>query len=61
MNDYTDVRSITYHRNPTKAEIKWGAGATHYKDFHPQDCKKMDGTLKKWLVCPFDGLRYYKG
>ena len=27
------VTVITYHRKPTMSEIKWGYGATHYRDF----------------------------
>jgi hypothetical protein len=50
---------ITYHREPTKAEIKFGHGATHYKDFPLSQCTKKDGNYKKWLICPIDGLRYY--
>lgn len=49
-----------YHRQPTQAEIKFGEGATHYKDFNASICKKPNGDFKKWLVCPIDGLRYYK-
>lgn len=51
--------TITYHRPPTKAEIKFGEGATHYKDFDMDFCLKPDGNYKKWLKCPIDGLRYY--
>ena len=51
--------TITYHRKPTKAEIKFGHGATHYKDFTLTQCTKPDGNYKKWLICPIDGLRYY--
>jgi hypothetical protein len=53
-------RQITYHRPPTKGEIRSGYGATHYKDFNPYLCAKKDGSLKKWFVCPEDGLRYYR-
>jgi hypothetical protein len=53
------IKTITFHRNPTEYEIKFGYGAIHYKDFDVKDCLKKDGTLKKWLVCPVDGLRYY--
>lgn len=51
---------ITYHRNPTIGEIKFGEGAIHYKDFDRETCwnYKKDQP-KKWLYCPFDGLRYY--
>jgi hypothetical protein len=52
--------TITYHRNPTKYEIKFGEGAIHYKEFTLDECwndKKDD--FKRWLICPVDGLRYY--
>ncbi len=51
--------TVTYCRKPTAAEIKFGHGATHYKDFPLSQCTKKDGNYKKWLVCPVDGLRYY--
>jgi len=51
--------TITYHRQPTKAEIKFGHGAKHYKDFPLSQCTKPDGNYKKWLICTIDGLRYY--
>lgn len=51
---------VEYHRNPTYSEIKFGEGAIHYKDFDVNFCIGCDGNLKKWLVCPIDGLRYYR-
>ena len=51
---------ITGHRQPTAAEVRFGHGAIHYKDFDRELWLKPDGTLKKWVVCPFDGLRYYR-
>ena len=50
----------TYHRNPTAGEIKFGEGAIHYKDFAYTDCQKDNGDFKTWLICPIDGLRYYR-
>lgn len=55
---YSDT--ITYHRPPTKAEIKFGYGAIHYADFCPLDCVKPSGELKKWFISPYDNLRYYR-
>lgn len=52
------TKSFTYHRNPTPYEIKFGYGATHYKDFDESICFKADGTIKKRLKCPIDGLIY---
>jgi len=56
MND-----KITYHRNPTPSEIKFGYGAIHYADFDREECTNpKTGKLKKWFVSPYDGLRYYR-
>ena len=52
--------SIEYHRQPTKGEIKFGEGATHYKFFEASQYLKSNGRIKSWLVCPIDGLRYYR-
>lgn len=51
---------VEYHRKPTNSEIKFGEGATHYKTFNADICFNRSGNLKKWLVCPIDGLRYYR-
>lgn len=56
---YNDNK-VEYYRNPTAYEIRFGEGAIHYKDFDRSECTKKDGTFKKWLVCPIDGLRYYR-
>lgn len=55
-----DIKKITGHRSPTKSEIKFGYGAIHYKDFDPELWVKPNQTIKKWIVCPVDGLRYYR-
>lgn len=49
---------VTYSRKPTAAEIKFGHGATHYRDFSIDECKKKDGTIKKRLKAKDDGLIY---
>ena len=49
---------IEYSRKPTEAEIKFGHGARHYKDFKYNECFKPNGDLKKRLKCPIDGLIY---
>lgn len=51
---------LDYHREPTKWEISFGEGATHYKGFSPLQYMKPNGDIKKWLKCPIDGLRYYR-
>ena len=48
----------TYHRPPTQSEIKFGHGATHYKDFDASLCLGKEGKLKSKLKCPEDGLWY---
>ena len=52
------TRIIEYSRKPTASEIKFGHGATHYKSFDESACTKKDGTIKKRLKCPLDGLIY---
>lgn len=59
IDDLLD-KPITYRRNPTPSEIKFGYGATHYKDFILGDVIKQCGAVKSWIVCPHDGLRYYR-
>ena len=51
-------KTITYHRKPTKVEIKFGYGAIHYLDVPETLVRKKDGNLKKWFIYK-DGLRYY--
>jgi hypothetical protein len=41
-----EVKEITYWRNPTKDEIKFGHGATHYRDFDIKICFDEEGFLK---------------
>lgn len=53
------VQYYTYHRKPTQAEIKFGYGATHYRDFPEHQVKKPGFRIKKWLKAD-DGLRYYR-
>jgi hypothetical protein len=52
------MRKYTYHRPPTWPEIKFGHGATHYKDFDASVCLNKEGKLKSKLKCPEDGLWY---
>lgn len=56
-----DVSAVTYHREPTKTEIRFGHGAIHYRDFTVEECTHP-GTrvLKHWFKSPDDGLRYYR-
>lgn len=50
--------NLVYWRNPTPGEIRFGHGATHYKEFEPEIFNGKNGKPKKWLKCPYDGLRY---
>lgn len=54
------MRDITYHRKPTASEIRFGYGATHYKDFTKKDFLKHDGSIKKRIKDKSDGLIYTK-
>ena len=56
----SDVTEVTGHRKPTPSEIKFGHGATHYKTFPLDLWKKSDGSIKRFIVCPHDHLRYYR-
>lgn len=55
-----EVKEVEYNRPPTKGEIKFGYGATHYRTFPIEDCCHP-GTriLKKWFKAD-DGKRYYR-
>jgi len=54
-NGVNDV--VEYHRKPTKSEIRFGHGATHYRDFKKEEFLKKDGTVKKRIKAD-DGLIY---
>jgi hypothetical protein len=57
---YDNLSPIQYHRNPTKGEINFGYGATHYATFDRSQCINKNGDVKKWFVSPMDNLRYYR-
>ena len=55
------VEYVSYHRKPTPSEIRFGHGATHYRDFSPEECcHKGTRIAKRWFVAADDGLRYYR-
>lgn len=60
MNEHIELEYFTYHREPTAGEIKFGEGATHYKDFSIDMCTDDNFEPKKWIKCPIDRLRYYR-
>lgn len=53
-----EIKTVPYFRNPTKAEIKFGYGAIHYRDFDIEDCFDSNGYLKNTIVAKNDGLIY---
>lgn len=56
-----DVETVTYHREPTAGEIRFGHGATHYADFTVEEAAWPGSRiLKRWFISPHDGLRYYR-
>ena len=55
-----DVKTVTFHRNPTDSEIQFGYGAIHYRDFDVKEvCHAGTRVLRKWIKAD-DGLRYYR-
>lgn len=56
----SNVSTVTAHRVPTPSEIRFGHGATHYKDFPVAFWINAEGYPKSWIKCPQDGLRYYR-
>jgi hypothetical protein len=55
-----EIKEVQGHRKPTQQEIKFGQGATHYKIFPVALWKDKKGMPKCWIICPEDGLRYYR-
>ena len=54
------MKSITYWRDPTPGEIKFGEGAIHFRDFTEYEIgHNKKGELKKWFKAD-DGLIYKK-
>jgi hypothetical protein len=53
-----EIKEITYKRNPTKEEIKFGHGAIHYRDFEIENCINEKGYLKETLRANDDKLNY---
>lgn len=51
--------TMEYWRKPTKAEIKFGYGALHYRDFKFKNCFDENGYLKLKCRATDDGQIYY--
>lgn len=55
-----DVTKLEYHRKPTRGEVRFGHGATHYRTFTVEEaCFPGTRIARKWFVAD-DGLRYYR-
>jgi hypothetical protein len=52
-------KELTYWRNLTKEDIKFGHGAIHYRDFHFEKCFDDDGIQKLKMKASDDKLIYY--
>ena len=53
-----DHQTTEYHRPPTDYELKFGEGATHYREFKLSEIGiNKKGNLKQWFIAN-DGLRY---
>ena len=50
---------LEYWRKPTKEEIKFGHGATHYRNFDFDSCFDENGFLKLKVKVSDDSLIYY--
>jgi hypothetical protein len=55
----TKPQILTYWRNPTKENIKFGHGAIHYKDFDFDICFDKNNLLILKAKASYDGLIYY--
>ena len=55
-----DVTNVIGHRKPTPAEVNFGYGAYHYKEFPVALWTNAKGYPKAWIKCPNDGLRYFR-
>ena len=56
--NYTQPKTVDYHRPPTKAEISFGYGCTHYISIPIAEAMRKDGRLKPKLRK--DGMWYYR-
>lgn len=53
-------QTIEYWRKPTKAEIKFGYGATHYRNFDFDMCFDENGYLQQRIKATNDRLKYHR-
>lgn len=53
-----DYKFVGYSRNPTKAEIADGYGATHYRSFPLREAIGNSGQIKKRLFAKDEAVWY---
>lgn len=53
-----ETQSMMCCRNPTRGEIAFGYGATHYRDFPLEACINKQGKIKKRLFAKDEQLWY---
>jgi hypothetical protein len=55
------VTEVTYRREPTAGEIRFGYGAPHYRTFLVEECCHPGTRVpKRWFKAADDGLRYWR-
>lgn len=53
-----DSKMVEYSRKPTKAEIAFGYGATHYRSFPLREVIGNKGQIKKRLLAKDEDVWY---
>ena len=53
-----NYKNVAYSRKPTKAEIAFGYGATHYRSFPLKEVIGNNGQIKKRLFAKDEQLWY---
>lgn len=56
-----DSKMVEYSRKPTKAEIAFGYGATHYRSFPLREVIGNKGQIKKRLLAKDEDVWYSLG
>lgn len=52
-------KTLEYWRNPTKEEIKFGHGATHFREFDTDKCIDENGDLILAFYASDDHRKYH--
>ena len=56
---FNKPETLSYWRNPTKEDIKFGHGAIHYRDFEFEKCFDENGFIKEKVKSIDDDLIYF--